>query len=190
MTPVKEWIHTHCGVKFIHRDPKPQDILIEDIAHSLSNLCRFAGHTKVFYSVAEHSVRVSYLCKPPYEFEGLMHDSPEAYVVDMPRPLKYAPGMEPYRAYEKLSERAIRERFNMLPVEPKEVKDADIRLLYTEKRDLLTPGAHWSLPKLVVNQEIEPLPLPIDPWTPEQAKIRFLMRYYELTGTDEFYQRG
>lgn len=184
-----EWIHTHCGIKFIHSAPKVEDILIEDIAHSLSHLCRFAGHVKTFYSVGEHSVRVSYACKPPFELEGLLHDGSEAYCIDMPRPLKYSVGMEAYRHYEKLADSVVRKAFGLLEVEPVEVKEADIRLLYTEKRDLLSSGAAWALPKTPCNLDVATTPLPetIVPWTSDEAKRRFLFRFYELTGRTQFY---
>ena len=71
--------------------PNPDDIRIEDIAHALSNQCRFAGHAREFYSVAEHSVHVSQLCLPEHALWGLLHDASEAYLVDLPRPLKLLP---------------------------------------------------------------------------------------------------
>src|ERR1700674_199080 len=94
------YMHTFWHHKFRVGWPLEEDVCIEDIAHSLSLLCRFTGHVKQFYSVGEHSVRVSYLCPPEYQLWGLLHDAGECYAGDVNRPLKYSPGMEAYREYE------------------------------------------------------------------------------------------
>src|ERR1019366_6096193 len=60
--PTKSAIRTYTGILFDFEEPEASPICIEDIAHSLSLLCRFAGHCREFYSVAEHSIRVSYVC--------------------------------------------------------------------------------------------------------------------------------
>src|ERR1019366_6268112 len=85
--PTKSAIRTYTGILFDFEEPEASPIRIEDIAHALSLLCRFAGHCKEFYSVAEHSVRVSYACPEEHALWGLMHDASEAYCVDVPRPL-------------------------------------------------------------------------------------------------------
>lgn len=188
----KEWIVTHTGVHYSHSKPRPEDVCIEDIAHSLSLLCRFTGHVSQFYSVAEHCVRVSYLCSQKNQLWALLHDASEAYCADISRPLKYSPGMEVYRDYERRSMIAIARHFDLDPwVEPQEVKEADVRLLYTEKRDLLTPGT-WALEKNVTGLEhaTQPLPDIINPMTSEQAKNTFLMRFSELTGRNRYYRGG
>src|ERR1017187_10636100 len=77
-------ITTFSGIHFWPLLPNPADIRIEDIAHALSNQCRFAGHAREFYSVAEHSVRVSQLCPPEDALWGLLHDASEAYLTDVP----------------------------------------------------------------------------------------------------------
>jgi hypothetical protein len=70
-------ITTFSDVRFWPLLPNPDDIRIEDIAHALSNQCRFAGHAREFYSVAEHCVRVSQLCRPEEALWGLLHDASE-----------------------------------------------------------------------------------------------------------------
>jgi hypothetical protein len=80
------YIVTYTGRRFHFLDPKIDEISIEDIAHALSNVCRFTGHTKRFYSVAEHSCLVSALCDN--RLEGLLHDASEAYMSDLSSPLK------------------------------------------------------------------------------------------------------
>lgn len=87
------WIETYSGVKFYPLDPRPEDVKLEDIAHSLSHQCRFGGHCKQFYSVVQHSLMVkSFLWikgyPPETQLLGLMHDFAEVYVMDMPSPLK------------------------------------------------------------------------------------------------------
>ena len=71
-------------------DAKPHELLIEDIAHALSNMPRFAGHLKEFYSVGQHCLRCLTLARnTPYEMEALLHDASEAYLMDMPSPIKH-----------------------------------------------------------------------------------------------------
>lgn len=170
--PIGSAIRTYTGVLFDFVHPELSPISIDDIAHSLSLLCRFAGHCKEFYSVAEHSVRVSDICPPEHAFWGLMHDASEAYCVDIPRPLKYLPGMEVYRQHEKRAMKSICSWFNMDPVEPPSVKEADMVMLVTEQRDLLNN----SIPDF----QIKPLEGIIRPWGYRTAKQVFLNRFHEL----------
>src|SRR6266496_1501995 len=85
-------IMTYSGELITPLNPDPDDIQIEDIAHALSNQCRFSGHCKQFYSVAEHSCRVSDLCSYEHQLGGLLHDGTEAYLSDIARPIKQQPG--------------------------------------------------------------------------------------------------
>lgn len=190
------YIHTFWHKKYRAGWPLTEDVCIEDIAWSLAHLCRFTGHVSKFYSVAEHSVRVSYLCPEQHQLWGLLHDATESFIGDMNRPLKYSPGLEAYRDYEDRNCRVIMSFFGLGPDEPKEVKDADNRLLVTEQRDLMwgyTSGGNTqkvALAEPSLNStlaRIEPLPEVIDPWTPEEARRVFLMRFYELFGQREFY---
>jgi uncharacterized protein len=182
------YMHSFWHHKFRIGWPLPEDVCIEDVAHSLSLLCRFTGHVKEFYSVGEHSVRVSYLCPPEHQLFGLLHDAGESYAGDLNRPLKYSPGMETYRQYEKGAQRVVLERFGLPLEEPKEVKAADDRLLVTEQRDLM-----WGITSAGNVQKerlhgVLPLPEKIEPWSPVQAERVFLMRFAELTGTKEFFK--
>lgn len=176
-----DWMHTHLGGRFYHQDPRPEEVHIEDLAHHLSQLCRFTGATRTMYSVAEHCVRVSYLLYTPYlQLWGLLHDGAESWYNDLNRPLKYSPGMEGYKRYEGLGMDAVCMHFGLGLVEPPEVKAADNRLAHTEKRDLLTNP--------VLHEGENPLPFPIVPWSSEQAKRIYLFRFYEITGQREFYK--
>ncbi len=165
-------IITVSGRFFEFLDPKPEQICIEDIAHALSMICRFAGHTWKFYSVAEHSVRVSQVCDPSDALWGLLHDAAEAYMVDMPAPLKRV--IPAYRKIEARVQAEIMKRFGLPHLEPGNVKWADGRLLATEARDLCAPeGEFRGLPE-------KPLPLKITPVSQWEAEDWFFDRFAEL----------
>jgi hypothetical protein len=85
------WQQTFTGRQFWPCDPRPEDVCLEDIAHHLALMCRFGGACRVFYSVAEHSVRVAELVwdrtngDREAALAGLLHDASEAYLVDIPK---------------------------------------------------------------------------------------------------------
>jgi len=179
-------IRTFTGRYFDVLNPKAEDICIEDIAHALANQCRFTGHTRVFYSVAEHSVRASKLV-PAYEaLSALLHDSTEAYLVDLARPVKHHTPIGPvFRSMEHRIWLAIAEKF-ALPVELSlDIHRADNIMLATEKRDLMTHngGDDAYLTTHVLGDNIQPLEDHIIPVAmPFQAADMFLQRYRALTG--------
>lgn len=106
-----DWVLMPSGRPFWPIDPRADEIDIEDIAFSLSHLCRFGGHCKRFYSVAEHSVYVSRLVSPEAALWGLLHDASEAYVGDMPRPLKRM--LPEFVMMEGKVQQAVAERFSL-----------------------------------------------------------------------------
>lgn len=170
------WIETFTGRKFHVLDPVVSEVCIKDIAHALSLLTRFTGHTRHFYSVADHSLRVSLACDPVFALDGLLHDGSEAYLADISSPLKHSPEMVRYRAAEKRVQSTIAERFGLSPKEPENVKFADRRMLVTEKRDLMNPyGPAWENFK-----EFAPFPETIIPLSAQAAEKAFLRRFYEL----------
>jgi 5'-deoxynucleotidase YfbR-like HD superfamily hydrolase len=173
---IGDWIQTYSGRQFWPLDPRLEDVDIIDIAHSLSNMCRFAGHVKKFYSVAEHCVRVSYVCDPQFALWGLLHDASEAYLVDLPRPIKHSGALDAYKAFEKDVQDVICERFGLPKTEPPNVKEADTILLLTEQRDLMGRQTKpWK-------DKATPLDTVILPLNPEQAELEFMIRFKELTG--------
>lgn len=175
------WIQTFSGRRFNPTNPHTDAIVIQDIAHSLSMQCRFSGHCKKFYSVAQHSVLVSHVCNHDDALWGLMHDASEAYLVDIPRPLKQSGKFEAYKDMEAKMMKAICKRFGLPEIEPKSVKRADTILLATEARDLMAPlRPDWSQPE-------EPLPFKIEAWDPQTAKKNFMKRFFQLIGADPYH---
>src|SRR5438128_5709421 len=83
-----DWMQTYTGRRFYPLAPAIEDVDLRDIAHSLAHQCRYAGHVDRFYSVAEHCVLLSRAVPAEYALDALLHDAAEAYVVDVPRPLK------------------------------------------------------------------------------------------------------
>lgn len=173
----KGWILTYSGRRFWPLDPHEDDIDIVDIAHALSNACRFAGHVRRFYSVAQHSVFVSHVCDIADELDGLLHDRTEAYLLDMPKPLKRAAALAGYRAAEDRLEAVTAASFGVRVVMPASVHHADRALLATERRDLMPAfdPKHYQRDELV-----EPLPGTIRPWSPAVARYQYLTRFVEL----------
>ncbi|MBF0342510.1 MAG: phosphohydrolase [Magnetococcales bacterium] len=167
------WIQTYTGRQFWPMDARVEEIDILDIAHALSMLCRFNGHCRRFYSVAEHAVHVSRVVASPHARWGLLHDAAEAYLSDIPKPVKME--LPAFHPWEERLLGVIGERFGLESRIPEAVKLADMRLLATEKAALMGPEpTPWpGLP--------EPLPdLRILCWSPEVAREAFLKRFAEL----------
>jgi len=142
-------IGTRSGQELRPFDPRPQDVTLPDIAHATANVCRASGQSDVFYSVGLHSLYVSRDLQrrgesPRTQLYGLLHDASEAYVADVPGPLKrHLPN---YRRAEERVQSAIWAAFD-LP-EPSEtawaaVKRADDRLQRYELPELM-PSQDWE----------------------------------------------
>ena len=174
------YITTFSGLKFYPLAPKAESVCLSDIAHHLSNLCRFTGAVREFYSVAQHCVHVSLVCDPAEALEGLLHDSPEAYIADLSRPLKHSPELKKYRIVEKEIEAVIAEKFNIRAGKLPSVEVADKRMLLTEMRDMMPagPGGVFGMAEEYVG--FDPYPWTIFPWSPREAETRFLARFTEL----------
>lgn len=130
-------------------NPKPEAISIRDIAEALSKLCRFSGHTSTFYSVAQHCCFVHDLCPLEMRPWALLHDAHEAYIGDVPAPLKNAlhamGGGTVLAAISNDLDKAIATRFCIgwpMPDEfRKRIKHADLVALNTERYVLLAQRA-------------------------------------------------
>lgn len=174
---IGDWIQTFTGRAVYPMDLRPEDIDIHDIAHALSMQCRYAGHCLWFYSVAEHSVLVARAIMaegyaPIVAMAGLLHDATEAYLTDVPRPVK--PFLVGYKEAEDRAWRAIAERYGLSPEGlPIAVKEADNRILFDEKAQNMGPGPEWSF-------SLDPLGVELKFWTPGQAESEFLAEFDHL----------
>jgi uncharacterized protein len=161
-------------------DPDPEQLDADDIARALANQCRFGGHSRTFYSVAQHSVIVSELVEErggdvEDAFAALMHDATEAYLGDMPHPIKHRSELgAAFKEAEDRLEQVIRARFRIKPDVP-EIKGVDRALLATERRAF--SGESWHWPEL---EGVEPLDLELTAWPPDEAAVAFTRRYAEL----------
>jgi len=163
------------GSYFDFMNPEESTFSVEDIAHALSHVCRFAGHTKRFYSVAQHSVLVSLNVPEEYALEGLLHDAAEAFIGDISTPLKQL--LPEYKIIEKRIEKAVFNRFGLHEDLPVEVKLADLIMLATEKRDLMVYVDDEAWPML---NNVVPMAKTINPLLPVEAAALFLERYEEI----------
>lgn len=166
----------------------PGDVDIQDIAHALSNTCRFGGHTREFYSVAQHSVLVcqQFLAVSPHSRidrmsdaqrramarVALLHDAAEAYLGDVVSPLK-----ERLHGYKPIEQQMLARIFAEFGLDegdafdmPRPVKQADELLLQWERRDLIEDMPEWPVDLL------EGLPA-IRPMVPKVAKAAFLEHF-------------
>jgi 5'-nucleotidase len=178
----ERFIQTYSGGVVHPFAPRAEEIRIRDIAHHLSLLCRFTGACREFYSVAQHSVLVSQLCKPEDAGYGLLHDAEEYVFADLNHPVKHGRELAGYRYAAQNLREEIFERFG-LPFRhqaqvPESVRLADGNLLFTERRDLMAPrdDADWG--HGVLGEPYQALT--IVPWAPAVAEMRFLMRFTEL----------
>lgn len=157
------FIQTFTGIFIDPFNPEEDQLVLEDMAHALSNLCRFGGHSAKFYSVAQHAVRCSYEIEktsPGHALEALFHDNTEAYLVDIPTPIKRRIPL-----YEEKEDELMKMIFKKYYLEfplPKSVKDVDRKLLYMEVGEVVFEDN------------------PLEYWSPEEAKQKFLDRFDEL----------
>lgn len=164
-------IMTYTGKYVKPLELRPKDIDPIDIAHSLSQINRYNGHSKFPLSVAEHSVRCARRVSKanPDRPWLLLHDAPEAYLGDFIAPLKYLPEFAFYREVEAQVMEVICERFGLDPEEPECVHEIDMTMRATEMRDLKPPASKSKMSKLP-----EPYAFKIVPWNHNAAKNEFL----------------
>lgn len=181
------WIQTYEGIQFTMLEPRVEDINILDIAHALSQEPRFGGHAKRHYSVAQHCVNLSKFAGSE-KLRRLLHDAPEAYLKDIPRPYKYAPGVkEVLRPIEARMEVAVAARFGLeLPLVDAAVKRDDDILLATEAWHLMRPDHfdEWEPSPHLYRADDEvcaDLGLDFTYWPDELAELRYLQQFIRLT---------
>jgi hypothetical protein len=179
-------MQTYTGRAFYPLDAKAEDIDALDIAHGISMQCRYNGHVKRFYSVAEHCVLMSDWLADNGASDNdvlyaLLHDATESYVGDMVRPLKKH--IPDFSVAEDGVMIAIAERFGLeSPLMPESVRNADNRILLDERAELLgTPPHAWAV------EDLTPLGVKISGWDPFVAKELYLLALENLTG--EVYAR-
>lgn len=174
------WMQTASGKRFDFAYMRHSDICIQDVAWSLSNLCRFNGHTRTRYTVAEHSCRVHDRVPESMRLAGLLHDAHEAYVGDLPTPLEAVFDGPELRQLEHEVQSCVLSRFGILDPLPLEVNEADRRMCATEARDLLPGGPvnGWHIDYATPYADFRFL----TPWDSERSYNEFLKRYEVLTG--------
>ncbi|AUW47196.1 hypothetical protein [Rhizobium leguminosarum] len=154
-------------------DPWASEFTIADIAQGLSNICRYAGQCRDFYSVAEHSLHVSETAEQ-FKLEALLHDAAEAFIGDITRPLKQL--LPEYKTIEANVEAAIFHRFGMDEKAKPYIKSADLRVLAAEQAQLMPAGTDfWA-----AQSNIHPAPVKVEFLAPAVARHRFLTRFQQL----------
>jgi uncharacterized protein len=171
------YLSTFTGKKFFPFDPHPDQICIEDIAHGLSLICRFSGQCPFFFSVAEHSIYVAISLPEDLKLEGLLHDASEAFLADVPRPLKV--GLPGYKAVELAVESVIAQKFGLTFPMPSEVKAADEHLLKNEIFTFFGPERYYE----DFGEEYVSRGEHAFGFDPRTAEKKFLHLYYQLAET-------
>ncbi len=166
-----QWIQTFTGLQFWPLDPRPEHVSIVDIAHALGMKCRFTGHTRAFYSVAQHCVLMARQAAPELRRWALLHDAGEAYLPDVAKPLK--PHLAGFHEIETRVMRAVSEALRLPWPEPQGIKLLDLKMLATERRDLMAlQPAEW-----VDLERVEPFEEVILPWGPGMAEDLFMREF-------------
>jgi len=173
------WILTYTGREFWPLAPRAEDVDIRDVAHALSNLCRYAGHVRRFYSVAEHCCNLADAIALPYpgdyatQLGGLLHDAAEAYLVDLPRPVKRA--LPDYQQADARLTSVILGAIGLARYDVQVVSIGDRRITVNEAEALMPPHPCWR------EHCGEPLPVRISAWKPQEAEAQYLRRFRALT---------
>ncbi|NMZ72947.1 phosphohydrolase [Pseudomonas nitroreducens] len=171
------WILTNSGQRFDILEPNSGMVHPQDIAHSLAMQCRFNGHCGTFYSVAQHCIIVASLVPDEHKLAALLHDATEAYIGDIVRPLKQA--VPDLRQIEHRIWHAICARFDIDPVLPACIHDADMIALATERRDLMPEHQdEWEC--LAGTQPIQQF---IRAWSADEARLRYWQDLLQLLAT-------
>lgn len=169
---------TYLGKQYSLTTPVADDIDPRDIAHSLAHLCRFNGHTKTFYSVAQHSCLVADLVPPEHRLSALLHNAAEAYIGHMIDPVKQCVML--YQEIERLHWEKICKRFNIDLQLPESVRNADRIVTATERRDLIK----YSDPAGRSNTQNSPMNRTIRPWSIQKARDIYFQQLMDQLAID------
>lgn len=177
MTEHKDWMLTATGGAFHPLDPRPEEVHIEDIAAALSKMCRYGGHTRRFYSVAEHSILMASKAPEGLKMAALLHDASEAYLQDIIRPVKVH--LTGYAEIESRLMAVIAAKFGFAWPLPTEVKKLDEAIIGDEREQAVRypEGKAWSR-----WEPVPPLNVTIQFWAPELAEWVFLQSFREYGG--------
>lgn len=166
-------IYLNNGSYFNFLEPESSSFTIYDIANALSKICRFTGQGDNFYSVAEHSIFVSYLVPEEFAMEALLHDASEAFIGDVSTPLKNL--LPDYKVIEANIEREIFSRFNLTYPFPPCIKYADKQAFFLEKEQVMNNFDYSDYLKGVEKPDFQ-----LSFYTHSESKTMFLNRYFAL----------
>ncbi len=177
------WLEMVSGIAFYFGDPTMDMIRPEDIAYSLSRLCRYNGHVRRWYTVAEHTCIMSdWIMTQPWAtardgLTALHHDDAEYIIGDLPRPIKVT--MPQFKALEEILDQKMAMRFGTIWPFPGWLKEADSRILMDERAEIMNPSTNiWG------TDEMEPLGvdfMPISGRFCALTKWQWLRRHHKLT---------
>lgn len=180
-------ITTFSGIEFDLLNPTPNMIDVVDIAHHLSQVCRWAGAPTCFWSVAQHSVMVSMIVPEELQLWGLLHDAAEAYIGDITRPLKNL--LPEIREIETRIMRVIANRFNLEWPEPSALSTYDDQCIRYEAETIMRwhggqfagRGKDFTHIDAMTPEQLRRLPAHIlRPMNPNSAEVLFALRFQEL----------
>lgn len=179
-------IQTRSGAWIDIFNPDPDEILIEDMAHSLALECRFGNHIKRLWSSAQHGLLVSALCAAPFKLAGLMHDGSDYVFRDIPRPIKRHPSMSLFLEAETAFQRVIERKFDAHSAIRPEVKSADEIALWAEAEIFHHGTRHWPTDRIddAFSDRVSFAKTLILDMVDLDAKTLFLKQFTVLTGGD------
>lgn len=180
---IGDFMETFTGRAFYPADPRPEDFDIRDAARALSLQHRYSGHTRFGWSVAAHSYWVAALCPPEAKLYGLIHDLPEAYCVDLPRPIKRMPGFQAYREIEGGIWRSACEWLGIDPEIPDVVDRADKAMLWWEANALMSKplAPWWDEWRPYAESFGDAVEVRVQPTSPAATESSFLAIFHHLT---------
>ena len=176
------YVTTVSGEKLHFLKPSPYEIHITDIAHQLSHICRWSGGTKHFFSVAQHSLLVAEMVEAArgskHEIlQGLLHDASEAYMMDLPRPIKRSKPLQGYTKVEKGLQGTILQKYTQNPTLMSKVEEKDLQAQHTEAYYLLDYQPDWQIHYYI---DFERGPKHCRKVLPVEIRRRFLDKFLSL----------